>query len=46
MDPPECNPAQIQANEVQIVLGIDIFALSYGPKEFLNIKPLLLPDAL
>ena len=25
MDPPECNPAQIEANEVQIVPGIDIF---------------------
>ena len=25
MDPLECNPAQIEANEVQIVPGIDIF---------------------
>ena len=25
MDPPECNPAQIEANKVQIVPGIDIF---------------------
>ena len=25
MDPPEHNPAQIEANEVQIVPGIDIF---------------------
>ena len=24
-DPPECNPAQIEANEIQIVPGIDIF---------------------
>ena len=25
MDPPECNPAQIEANKAQIVPGIDIF---------------------
>ena len=49
-DPPKCNTGQIEANEVQIVPGIDILynghVLSYGPRESQNIKPLLLPDAL
>ena len=51
MDPPEHNPAQIEANKVQKLYQELIFLynghiLSYGPRESQNIKPLLLLDVL
>ena len=47
---PECNPAQIEVNTVEIAPKHYPWRngpkLSYGPRESLNIKPLLLLDAL
>ena len=46
----ECNPAQVKVNTVEIAPKhyslMQWTKLSYGPRESLNIKPLLLLDAL